>query len=366
MKADRRGFTMVELLIAITIILILAGIAATALNGTRSTDKMRSAARVAQSAFMGAKDRASHAKAPRGIRLVRDTTDSTLVTGFTYLQQLPIQTTGNLPGQQNLNNVAVARPNYPPNADATRVIINGQQGQSWLTQDRAGIWPLSRVQIRIPSQTGIWYNLLPLPQAQPQNPTPPYWIAQDPNNPANVWLTLQTPFQGGHPAGTTVTNNAIDFADSNASCDIQLGNDLLPFHQPIGLPSNVVIDLKFSSLNVQSYMAVGTGYFELMFSPRGMISGPIAAQGPLHFLLRTLDDATATEQFVDGQGNKTAGWYVGTAALPDPNKSERLIVTVFPQTGLVSTFEFDPTDANGDGIADNPFNLAQRGKSAGR
>jgi type II secretory pathway pseudopilin PulG len=359
---------MIELLIAISIIIILAVIAAGVLSGNRQTGKLRDAARIGQSAFLGAKDRALHAKDLRGVRLIRDTTDSTLVTGFAYLQPLPMQSTGNIqpaPPNAVLNNFTLDRPglaNAPPNSDATRIIINGPQGAAWLRQDTSGIWPSSRIQIRIPSGTGQWFNLAR------QNSSAPYWIVQDPNNPANVFMFLQTPYQGGLPYPPNA--NAIINSGSNASCDIQLGNDLLPFHQPISLPSAVVIDLKFSSQNVQTLAGLGSGfvpYIDLMFSPRGMLTGAIAAQGPLHFFLRSLEDATATTSFVDAQGNTgTAAYYVGTAALPDPNKSERLILTVFPQTGLVSTFEFDPTDANGDGLADNPFNLAQQGKSAGR
>jgi prepilin-type N-terminal cleavage/methylation domain-containing protein len=367
MKSRRAGFTMIELLIAITIILILAAVAATALNGNRQTGKLRDAARIGQSAFLGAKDRALHAKDLRGVRLIRDTTDGTLITAFTYLQPLPLQSTGNLVSGNQLD-FALARPNYATTGslDATRVMISGTQAASWFQQDSSGIWPANRVQIRIPSSLsptggGPWYNLAP------QSTTPPYWGTM---NAGVLWLNLQTPFSGGKPPQNVNNSNAIDTPDANASCDIQLGNDLLPFHQPISLPSAVVIDLKFSSQNVQSLGGINTAfipYIDLMFSPRGMLTGSIAAQGPLHFFLRTLDDATATANFVDAQGNTgTAGYYVGTAALPDPNKSERLILTVFPQTGLVSTFEFDPTDANGDGLADNPFNLAQLGKSAGR
>ncbi len=56
-----------------------------------------------------------------------------------------------------------------------------------------------------------------------------------------------------------------------------------------------------------------------------------------------------------------------------PN-SPRLAFSVFPQTGLVQVFEIDPTDvltnatgaAGADGLADNIFNFAQQGMSAGR
>jgi hypothetical protein len=102
-----------------------------------------------------------------------------------------------------------------------------------------------------------------------------------------------------------------------------------------------------------------------------------APQGPLHFFLRDVQDALIPPVTVNNV-NYSSGWIVGpvpAANVPaDPNKGDRMIVTLFPQTGLVQTFEMDPTDVltNGtnarppDGIADNPFNLAQQGKSAGR
>ncbi len=375
MKTERRGFTMIELMVVIGVMLILASMTYAMLATGKNTGKIREAARIGQSAFLGAKDRAMHAKDLRGIRFVRDVTDNTLITALVYLQPLPTQSTGNFPGQPNQNNFALDRPNLtatPPNSDATRIVINGAQGAAWLQQDTNQIWPYNRVQVRIPSGTGQWFNL-----ARQNNNAAPYWIVQDPNNPAQVFMYLQTPYQGGQPYPPNA--NALPFAGANSSIDIQLGNDLLPFHAPISLPSGVVIDLKFCSSNVQTLAGVGaTGtppYVDLMFSPRGTLTGPVAAQGPLHFLLRDMQDATATSAFTDANGNRCGGLIVGPDPRPgtqnqwgiaDPNKYDRLILTIFPQTGLVSTFDFNPTDANGDGLADNPFYFAQQGKSAGR
>jgi prepilin-type N-terminal cleavage/methylation domain-containing protein len=361
MARRRSGFTLVELLVVVTILLILSTLVFAVFNTGRSSDRLRSAARIAQSAFLGAKDRALHAKDLRGVRLTRDTTDPTLVTGFVYLQPITLQSAGNIPGQPNANNFAVTRPNIPTNFDATQVLISGSQGQVWYTQDKNGIWPPSGVQIRIPSQTGQWLNLVRV-----QN-TPPYWGTYNATT-GVLTLTLQVPYQGG--TSLPPAPNAINTTDATASCDISLGNDVLPFQQPIPLSSAVVIDLKFCSTNVQTLAGIGTGtnpYVDIMFSPRGGVSGYLSGLGPLHFLLRDLKDAANTNispLAIGGPGS----------ANPDLNTGDRMILTVFPQTGLVQVFEIDPTDAvnnstgasGADGLADNIFNFAQQGKSAGR
>jgi prepilin-type N-terminal cleavage/methylation domain-containing protein len=334
-----RGFTMIELLVVITILLVLSTLVYAVYNANGHSDRTRSAARIGQSAFLGAVDRARFAKELRGVRLIRDTTDPTLVTGFVYLAPLPNQITGNLPGQPLQKTVTLTRPNLP-NTDATKLIIADSTATAWYTQDQRGLWPANSMLIRIPAQTGTWYQLAR------QQATAPYWGTIDANG---LNLTLQTPFQGGkaYPPNT----NAIDNTDSDASCEVQLGNDLLPFHAPIPLPSSVVIDLDFSSPNVAGQWPATPVpvNIDIMFSPRGMMTGPLAALGPIHFLLNSLADATQNLNPIDPK-----------------NRGDKLILTVFPQTGLVATFPIDPTDANNDGIADDLFHFAKLGSAAGQ
>lgn len=338
----QRAFTLVELLVVIGILLVLSTLAFAVFNVHTGGERMRSGARLTQSAFLGARDRAAHAKDFRGLRFIRDLTDPTLVTGFVYLQPLATETAGNVSGQFAQNNVSVTRPGLPANSDATGVVISGSQGLAWFKQDQNGLWPASGVTIRIPAQTGTWYSLAR------QSASAPYWGTLDSSG--NLNLTLQTPYVGGKP--WPANTNAVDPADSNASCEIQLGNDVLPFHQPIALPSGVVIDLAHSSPNVAAFVSA-TANFDIMFSPRGAVAGTLAGLGPLHFLIRDIRDATA-------------GIDPSNLAQSQTAKGDALFLALYPQTGLVQTFELDPTDANGDGIADNIFNLAQQGRSAGR
>ena len=54
--------------------------------------------------------------------------------------------------------------------------------------------------------------------------------------------------------------------------------------------------------------------------------------------------------------------YNGTSP-PVPDKN---VVTVFTRTGNVITSPINTTDANNDGIADDPFYYPERGEVAGR
>ena len=91
---------------------------------------------------------------------------------------------------------------------------------------------------------------------------------------------------------------------------------------------------------------------DVMFSPRGNVTGTVAALGAMYFYgdmrdLRTHRGLDPTNLSLQPQG--------------DAN-----ILAVFPQTGLVQTYDLDMTDNNSDGYADNIFNFAQRGQSASR
>ena len=394
----RSGFTLTELLVVIAILLLLSTLAFAVFNTGRSSDRLRSGARTAQSAFLGAKDRALHAKDFRGVRLTRDQTNPDLVNGFVYLQPLPVQSTGNL-NNVTVGNFSLTRPYLPPytppSNDAVQVNISvipgtNSDGLTYFLQDSNGIWPYSTVQVRIPSGTGgQWYQL-----ARQNNNAAPYWITQDPNNSNNYIMMLQTSYSGGLPAPAPA---AIPPTLNNASCDILLGNDVLPFHQPITLPSGSVIDLVRSQVPVSWYaqasaapnsvpaggVIVGTdpnnagnvlyriytSQMDVLFSPRGNVNGSIAGLGPIFLCLRSITDATLRD--LNNKDISLDPGYNGqqipagsgiTTKLP----GETLILAVFPMTGLVQTFEADVTDANNDGIADNLYNFAQRGLAAGR
>ena len=380
MKSNRRsGFTIVELLVVVAILLILSYLAFAVFGTGKSSDKMRSGARSAQSAILGAKDRALHAKEPRGIRLALDQTNLNLVNGLAFIQPLPTQNAGNAFGMQE-NNVAMMVNGLP--TPSAQIVIGAPEATSWFSEDSQGLWQAGLAQVKFPADSsGVWY-----PLQQISNSAPFYGTMNSGNLVLNIAVAFD-PNTGGivspraaySPTGQWT---GISATQSNASCTISVGNELLAFHQPMTLPSGCVIDLYYSQIpptwySQQSVLpnSVPAGYMivandpntagnvivrqyntpmDLMFSPRGNLTGSVSALGAIFFCIRDIRDASNIQM--------------------DPTKisvqsqlaGESLILALYPQTGLVQTYDLDITDANGDGFADNIYNFAQRGMAAGR
>lgn len=315
----RAGFTLIELLVVISILLILAVAVVYTFRASAGGDRLRSAGRTSQSAFLGAKDRALHAKEQRGIRLIRDPNDSSLVIGFAYVQ--PIE-----PQEIEQTAMQLERSGTPPN-EVNRVRLAA--GTLWPYREFLSAQP----RIKIPNEkTGQWYAfnnlrqdsgtelidlLIPFPNAQAINPPP---------------AVIATPFN-----------------HSSLSALWEPSNELLPNHAPINMPSGVVIDLSRSSSNVQAAWAWTPTLQnqDIMYTPRGSVTGALSAQGPLHFLMRDIQD-------------------VGLDVADPAVKGEAVVLTLFPMTGLCQTYPVSLDDtAPADGVADNPFRFAQEGSRSG-
>lgn len=339
---NRRAFTLIEILVVITIIIVLTVLVVSVYNMNAGGDKIRSAARTAQSAFLGARDRALHAKAARGIRLIRDPSDLTLVTGFAYIQPMDVLQYG--PQSIELLRRDESPADNVPDPPGDVVIVHGfvDPGGSppknpappyvdWYSLTDFFSNP---ARIRIPAGTGQWYTFT-------WTSTGKYALTSN-----QAYLQLTSPFTDPGAPGVV----AHDRSSGNSSCEIELSPELLPNHAPISLPSGVVIDLDFSSLNVNTNWPAGppSTNINLMFSPRGMVTGPLSALGPIHFLLNDVQDATQ-----------------GLNPIDSKNKGQKLILTIFPQTGNVATYPIDPTDLDGNGTADDLFRFAKLGSTAG-
>ena len=237
----RRGFTLVELLVVITILMIMASLVI-AIFGMNTGSRMSDAARQVQATFMGAKDRALFAKDFRGVRFVRDDGDANLIRSLVYIQ--PMQTTLIYKRGATTNSgtpVQVRRPDVDGNNTAdsdSKTIVQVtyyDTSLKWTNLYADGFMP-TPCRIRVPADsTGAWYT---------------FWPSA--TNPQAVSTTVEriTLFNDVNESGSNYP--AVVYIDSDqpaASCELKLANELLPNHLPISLSSSIVIDLRCSGRN---------------------------------------------------------------------------------------------------------------------
>src|SRR5262249_43930329 len=156
----------------------------------------------------------------------------TLVSGFVYLQPLPLLTYPS--GSLTLDRIDI-NPNdgTPDSADILIVRGNTPSATSTVDWDAKTAFLPNPARIRITQDYGQWYTVT-------WSPTGSYPLSS-----ANEVLQLMTPFtqQPSDPLYQFPFSNTAWLPSSTfSSCDIQLGNDILPFHQPISLSSGIVID----------------------------------------------------------------------------------------------------------------------------
>ena len=84
---SRAAFTIIEMLIVVTILLLLTTFTAVAIDFTFKAERIGAGARQVQSLFQGARDRAIHAREPRGVRLLldQDAENGRMVSSMIYV-----------------------------------------------------------------------------------------------------------------------------------------------------------------------------------------------------------------------------------------------------------------------------------------
>jgi prepilin-type N-terminal cleavage/methylation domain-containing protein len=397
----RAGFTLIELMIAIGILLILTTLSVAVFSNTASADRIRSSARQVQSAFGGARDRAlkagrQNASAQVGLRLMLDANDQSLVTTFVYVQHDDNWTQGT---------VIVGRPDNPngkPSGSATGPLVRTVRGYgtNWSDLYLQGLIA-NGTRIRIPAN-GEWYTIdcsyLPAPTSNwpevltltkdfDQVPQYAYQAAGLPNQGADggwgIWnvdddqdgMTDNISEAGWYNSDDANDANPLFTGNLPQSYSLELLSSVLPGQEPMRLSSGIAIDLDFSvlpkgwrqsttlpkgsplptALNGYGNWTVAypdsgngandiytsyLGYMDVMFSPRGGVTGPLSAQGLIHLRLANTDD-------------------IAQSRLPsDPAAAPMLYSTLFTQTGYVATF---PVDTTG-----NPLKFALTGSTVGR
>lgn len=352
----KSGFTLIEMLIVIAILIILMTLVISVFTSNQGTDRMRAAARQLQSSILGARDRAIHAKANRGVRLILDSADLSTVTSYIYISALDPhapaadQITIGRPNLDNTGNADDPPMGMQPAEDVVRTVRRTGAGTVW--NDFKNLQLLvNGSRIRIPAN-GSWYT-----------------VDISRLTATSEILTLNSDFRG---SGGTAWPIVVDQTFPNYILELEAAPTR--GEQPISLPSACVIDLDNSRLPGRWWTgAVYRDDMDIMFSPRGTVTGPLAATGIIHFLLAETGDTTfkiagdaATAQSSSLHKSRATARTIP----PESTQGEKMIVTLFTRTGAVSTHQVDVisslgpdglagtalTDDDGDGITDADTN----------
>ncbi len=391
-RNERSGFTLVELLVVITIIVILLTMTLLTVNFTNEADRVKGAAGQVQSFLAGARDRAIYAKEPRGVRFFVNPENPRAVTTMAY-----IAPGGSWSSPENSANISLERVDGNVDGDfedsADQVVrVHGFQNPGWWNLKRRG-WLVDGLRIRIPKgPSGNWYPIDTRLIDTAIAPT------------ADQILLLQIPFADAGTKGQLL-------AHSNLTYEIELPSKLIA-QDPAILPESVVIDLDASKVPDGWRPQVGlnngnySGYMDVIFSPRGNILGDAAGAGVMHLYVGDSEDSLFLKERFEaayaashggarplyGSDNAfvpmdeiplSVSWITGENAY---QTKDRRIVSVFTQTGAVSVhevngffsegspltgdaedsldFDNDSVTNEPDGLADDPYFFAETGKAA--
>jgi len=316
---SRSAFTLVEMLVVITIMLVMMGVTVAVINVSVEGERIRSGASQVQSYLAGARDRAAFAGRPCGVRFILDELDDTLVRSMLYIQ-------------------------VPDDWQQGSFIVNDVQGDpksSQLVEESTTDWGdlsllLNTTQLRKPKIMiqGHWYTVVStglLPTVTPKR------------------LIIRPRFRGS--VGTRVEEG--DYR-------LRLQPTIMPGQEPVLLPAGVVIDLDMCRRMRTSAPAetLPLGWYtnntylaalDILFSPNGTVIGPEASKGVIHLLVNDVTDANQNLFPIDPLGATIR------------NQSDKRVVTLFTRTGYVTTSTL-VSDIDYPLVL-NQFHYAERGET---
>lgn len=411
-----RGFTLIELLIVVSIMVILLTMTILTVNFSRDAERVVSATLQIQSFLSGARDRAIHAKEPRGVRFFLDTANYRAVTAMAYIDPAEYWSDGTIRLERwdaNQDGITDTGPadiigDGSANEDTTQVRVVRGADPGWWELKRRGLL-FDGLRMRIPKgPTGTWYTV--------NTRLIDITVMKTPEQ----RLILDIPYSD---PGDTQKNRAVAY-DSGGPVDyeLELPPRILPM-DPVKLAEDTLIDLDGSKIPLSwrpgtSLAAGGSGnlqysqFMDIVFSPRGNVIGGAAAEGVLHFYVcDSVDSVTLKEAYVASLADATdpgglpatmrftengidlptlkvlqfnnlvrSGRFVPTNAIDTQNAPwlpghdtsagedrylprDRRVVTVFTQTGGVSTHPVNMTDGDYDGFENDPFLFAETGRT---
>lgn len=402
---SRGGFTLTELLVVISIVLLLSIVTVPVALRMNDGRTLRDTSRTLQALFAGARERAMASQQPVGVRLVPDQGDPSIVRSLVYIEESP---------PLNQGRAMVVHSTWPDPRSTTNpepintVVLIGVSPQSLLTLPkyrdpvdnllkhfgsiRFGLAG-ERLNFKaLPDNTGINHTFGgdPYPKltlSQPLALPIPFGSSVDLADNQDIW----------HPNSPKVTALPDGLLSVGTEYVIPLGNRVRPGEEPIALPNGLVIDLGYlpppnpSDPSIQPdppeqrlsrIRPAWVGYdangqwdigWDIMMSPAGRVVGTAAAESQIVLWIREL---TAGIDIVDVGTNTNPAVDVGTNSgkrklVRQVGSGNNALLAIFPRTGRVqsSTPELivsaTPTSLSTYFDPRSYFNLVNSGKTGG-
>ncbi len=383
--ASRAGFSLVELLVSITIFIILATLSLSAFRDSKH-DKVAAGSRQIMAFLGGARSRAGKTNEPRGIRLLQDRQDYTLITSLQYVGQ-----------SQLYDGYARVQINSAGNVQLKTTLAN-----EWRDLRNEGLLkPGSQIYLRTFNPTDInpmaanstggrWYTIATqgFLASAPYDKMQIVGLVDGAQWGSGVYQSYPYPIAADTAAAEAGFSNtrAIPYL-------LRLAPQELPETEAVKLPSGMVVDLNssrippswqaFEDWNLNGILdgtedtngpSTRNGYgngilddvkFDIPVSPSGTVTGPLNGSGPIYLYLCHRDDVDRTRALPGYTAGLIPGDFENGSVAPygpDHPSSERTIVCIIPQTGLVYKALVNGVDANNDGWADDPYSLARAGR----
>lgn len=364
--AGRRGFTLVEMLVTISIIVIVLVMTVAAVNVTVSSDRLPSAARLVQSHLEGARNRAIYATQTgtsfpaRGVRFLLDPNGPTGSAGnpVTATSMVFIEAAGALSTETLSTTPITGRPSMiwigriinNPMTGLPMLDPNDQQtvnfGPCLLDPASSPPYPSQETQAIADEWSNLTNRGLLLNGAR-------IWITPNPNNDVRMltpdyvqkrgdpYYTLEV---GGAGSGWRLTTPATSSkVGTNCAYAIELAPAISPNQDPQLLPAGVVIDLNHSQVPSNWKTPAGAFYnrLDIMFGPTGPVTN--APTGIIHLALAEATDVT---------NGIPPGWTIQPGNPQIVRQGDERIVTVFTRTGRIAVSSVLREDANNNGTLD--------------
>lgn len=375
-----RGFTLVELLVVIIVLLVLMGVTIPVALRLSEGENLRNAANAVQVALAGARERAMFRQEPSGIRLIPDASDAALVNDPALVRDpslvrtlIPISRGRPVNGRAMVLHAGWRKvtPSFDTK-DPALVIANPFNLVILINTDVGRLSSLPRVLAQIDGNNDGLLNdpLLDLNEVAYTGlirfgyagAARVFYTTDTMLGQTNPLLFLAQPVPLPIPFGTTIDlgdpdsivyQKPISDERLGVECSIDIGNILVEGAEPITLPTGAVIDLGYvdpawwfaTNINAKvdgpyvrlSRLRPESGKWDIMFGPDGRILGEAAAEPQIILWLR---DELAGIELVTVPVDVNKGQLNTTQKLVRTTGTRRHnLVSVFSRTGYVQSID---------------------------